>query len=179
MLDRLIERLVDYDAIVERCAGGDVPAAVARALAACMAKRVLVPEGLDVVLPGHIDRVEDRALTTAELDGVDAVVTRCSVAIAETGTLVLQAVAGQGRRAATLVPDVHVCVVRVQDVVMTVPEAFDRLSATSTLPTTFVSGPSATADIEMTRIKGVHVPRTLYVVLEDDTVTAPAVAGND
>ena len=101
-----------------------------------------------------------------ELDRVDAVVTRSTVAIAETGTLVLQAVPGQGRRAATLVPDTHICVVRVSDVVMTVPEAFDRLTATSTLPTTFVSGPSATADIEMTRIKGVHGPRTLFVVLE-------------
>ena len=166
MLARLTERLEDYDAHVERCASGEAEAAVARALRACAATRVLVPAGLDVALPGDMERVEDAALTIAELDRVTVVVTRSTVAIAETGTLVLQAVPGQGRRAASLVPDVHVCVVRVADVVMTVPEAFDRLAATSTLATTFVSGPSATADIEMTRIKGVHGPRTLFVVLE-------------
>ncbi len=167
MLERLTERLVDYDAQVERCTSEGVPAAVARALAACGARRVLVPEGLDVALPAELTRVEDAALAVTELDCMDAVVTRCTVAIAETGTLVLQAGPAQGRRAATLVPDVHICVVRVSDVVMSVPEAFDRLAATRGLPTTFVSGPSATADIEMTRIKGVHGPRVLFVVLED------------
>lgn len=167
MLERLVERLRDYDALVERCARAETRAAVARALQACAARRVLTPQGLDVALPADVERVEDTALPVGELDCVDAVVTRSTVAIAETGTLVLQGVPGQGRRAATLVPDVHVCVVRVADVVMTVPEAFDRLAATATLPTTFVSGPSATADIEMTRIKGVHGPRTLYVVLEE------------
>ncbi len=167
MLERLVERLEDYDAQVERCMSGEVSAAVTRALEGCAAKRVLVPAGLDVSLPRSVERVEDAALPVSELDRVDAVVTRSTLAIAETGTLVLQAVPGQGRRAASLVPDAHVCVVRVSDVVMTVPEAFDRMAATATLATTFISGPSATADIEMTRIKGVHGPRTLFVVLED------------
>ncbi len=166
MLHLLTDRLVDYDAQVERVGSGDVAAAVARALEASGARRVVVPGGLDVALPEFAERVEDLGLTAAELDRVDAVVTRSTVAIAETGTLVLQNVPGQGRRAATLVPDTHVCVVRVSDVVLSVPEAFDRLAATPTLATTFVSGPSATADIEMTRIKGVHGPRFLYVVLE-------------
>jgi L-lactate dehydrogenase complex protein LldG len=166
-LRKLTDRLADYDAHVEQCARDETPAAVGRALHACGARRVLVPSGLDFGLPCSFDRVEDSALAASELDRADAVVTRCTVAIAETGTLVLQTVPGQGRRALSLVPDAHVCVVRVGDVVMTVPEAFDRLAPTSTLPTTFVSGPSATADIEMTRIKGVHGPRTLYVVLEE------------
>ncbi len=166
MLERFIDRLHDYDAHVEFCDDAGLAGAIARALYACGAKRVLVPAGLDVGCPEELERVEDAALRVSELDRVDAVVTRCTVAIAETGTLVLQTVPGQGRRAATLVPDIHVCIVRERDVVMTVPEAFNRLASTTTLPTTFVSGPSATADIEMTRIKGVHGPRTLYVVLE-------------
>jgi L-lactate dehydrogenase complex protein LldG len=96
---------------------------------------------------------------------VDGVMTGATLAIAETGTVVLQNAAGQGRRVVTLVPDYHLCVVRVKDVVETVPEAFGRLEATAELATTFVSGPSATADIEMTRIKGVHGPRFLDVIL--------------
>ena len=95
------------------------------------------------------------------------VMTGATLAIAETGTVVLQNVAGQGRRAVTLVPDYHLCVVRVADVVETVPEAMARLQATAGVATTFVSGPSATADIEMTRIKGVHGPRFLDVILVD------------
>jgi L-lactate dehydrogenase complex protein LldG len=91
------------------------------------------------------------------------------VAIAETGTLVLQNVPGQGRRILSLVPDYHLCVVLASQIVATVPEAFARLAATSTLPTTFISGPSATADIEMTRIKGVHGPRFLDVVIVEDS----------
>jgi L-lactate dehydrogenase complex protein LldG len=96
---------------------------------------------------------------------MDGVMTGATVAIAETGTVVLQNTAGQGRRAVTLVPDYHLCVVQVKDVVETVPEAMERLKGSATLATTFVSGPSATADIEMTRIKGVHGPRFLDVIL--------------
>jgi L-lactate dehydrogenase complex protein LldG len=109
--------------------------------------------------------VVDEGLSAAELDEFEGVVTGATVAIAETGTIVLQRVPGQGRRAATLVPDYHLCVVRGGDVVETVPEAMARLTGTATLATTFVSGPSATADIEMTRIKGVHGPRFLDVIL--------------
>jgi L-lactate dehydrogenase complex protein LldG len=107
----------------------------------------------------------DEGFTSRQLDGFDGVVTTASLAIAETGTVVLQTVAGQGRRAVTLIPDFHLCIVRTEDIVENVPEAFARLAATSALPTTFVSGPSATADIEMTRIKGVHGPRFLHVLL--------------
>jgi L-lactate dehydrogenase complex protein LldG len=112
-----------------------------------------------------LDKLGDEGLPAAELDRVDGVMTGATLAIAETGTVVLQNVAGQGRRAVTLVPDYHLCVVRVEDVVETVPEAIDRLQKTAGLATTFVSGPSATADIEMTRIKGVHGPRFLDVIL--------------
>lgn len=129
---------------------------------------MLVPAGLPPEwLPGSILFTNASGLGTLDLDRFDGVVTGATLAIAETGTLVLQSVAGQGPRAATLVPDYHLCIVRSRDVVETVPEAIRHLESTSTLPTTFVSGPSATADIEMTRIKGVHGPRFLDVVLVD------------
>jgi L-lactate dehydrogenase complex protein LldG len=104
-------------------------------------------------------------MSAAELNAVDGVVTESTLAIAETGTIVLQNAAGQGRRAVSLVPDYHLCLVDVASVVETVPEAMDKLAATAALATTFISGPSATADIEMTRIKGVHGPRFLDVIL--------------
>jgi L-lactate dehydrogenase complex protein LldG len=109
--------------------------------------------------------VVDEGLTAAELNGVDGVVTECTLAIAETGTILLQTKPGQGRRAISLVPDYHLCLVETHDVAETVSEAMDKLAATAGLATTFISGPSATADIEMTRIKGVHGPRFLDVIL--------------
>jgi len=132
-------------------------------------RKLVVPEGLPEALgealPDGFEFGVDHGLTNADLDGFDGVVTASTVAIAETGTIVLQRVPGQGRRAPTLVPDYHLCVVRTADVVETVPEAMARLEPTASLATTFVSGPSATADIEMTRIKGVHGPRFLDVIL--------------
>ena len=109
----------------------------------------------------------DDNFTPVELDAFGGILTEATLAIAETGTLVLQNVPGQGRRAPTLVPDFHLCVLRASQVVESVPEAMDRLAATAMLPTTFISGPSATADIEMTRIKGVHGPRFLHVLIVD------------
>ena len=130
---------------------------------------MLVSDGFERAwLPATRAVTWDEEFSARQLDGFAAVLTGATLAIAETGTLVLQGVAGQGRRAATLVPDVHVCVVRTEDVVATVPESIARLEATAMLPTTFVSGPSATADIEMTRIKGVHGPRFLHVLLVGD-----------
>jgi L-lactate dehydrogenase complex protein LldG len=166
ILELLIDRLRDYDARVVRAVHVDVRAAVAKMLGERKAKRMVVPAGLAAEwLPGGFEFVVDDGLPAVELDRVDGVMTGATLAIAETGTVVLQNVAGQGRRAATLVPDYHLCVVRVEDVVETVPEAFGRLQDTAELATTFVSGPSATADIEMTRIKGVHGPRFLDVIL--------------
>jgi L-lactate dehydrogenase complex protein LldG len=132
-------------------------------------QRLVVPAGLaeqlGESLPAGFEFVVDDALSSSELDRFEGVMTASTVAIAETGTIVLQNVPGQGRRAPTLIPDYHLCVVKGKDVVETVPEAMDRLAPTAALATTFISGPSATADIEMTRIKGVHGPRFLDVVV--------------
>jgi L-lactate dehydrogenase complex protein LldG len=152
----------------------DIATTVARMMSERGVQRVVVPAGLKTEwLPSGFEFVfdrrdgdsEDDGLTAVELDAMDGVMTGATVAIAETGTVVLQNTAGEGCRAVTLVPDYHLCVVQVKDVVETVPEAMERLKATATLATTFVSGPSATADIEMTRIKGVHGPRFLDVIL--------------
>jgi L-lactate dehydrogenase complex protein LldG len=166
VLELLEDRLRDYDARVIRARHAEIATSAARMLAERKVRRMVVPVGLaSEWLPGGVEFVVDEGLAAAELDRVDGVMTGATLAIAETGTVVLQNVAGQGRRAVTLVPDYHLCLVRVEDVVETVPEAMARLQATAGLATTFVSGPSATADIEMTRIKGVHGPRFLDVIL--------------
>jgi len=164
----LTERLIDYNAQVVPCTAGQIPSAIRSALEHHSAHRILVPADFpSEILPGALDVTTDNNLSPTELDRFEAAVTLCTLAIAETGTLVLQGLPGQGRRAATLVPDVHVCILRADDVVATVPEAFSRLAPNATQPLTFVSGPSATADIEMTRIKGVHGPRFLHILLLD------------
>jgi L-lactate dehydrogenase complex protein LldG len=166
VIELLEDRLRDYDAHVARTTRGGVAAQVASMLEARGKRRMVVPEGLAAEwMPVGVEFVVDEEMTAAQLNEFDGVMTGSTVAIAETGTVVLQSVAGQGRRAATLVPDYHLCVVRVEDVVETVAEAMDRLAATAGLTTTFFSGPSATADIEMTRIKGVHGPRFLDVIV--------------
>jgi L-lactate dehydrogenase complex protein LldG len=165
-LELLEDRLRDYDARVTRVSEVDVARNVAAILNERKVRRMILPAGLPAGwLPDGFEFVVDERLSATELDLVDGVMTEATVAIAETGTVVLQNVTGQGRRAITLVPDYHLCVVRIEDVVETVPEAVRRLQATAALATTFISGPSATADIEMTRIKGVHGPRFLDVIL--------------
>jgi len=169
ILEMLEDRLRDYDASVVRVKQGEVSAAIDHFLAERAKQRIVVPMGLAEALgeplPEGFEFAVDAGFSNAELDGFEGVLTASSVAIAETGTIVLQNVAGQGRRAPTLIPDYHLCVVRAADVVETVPEAMARLGPTAGLATTFISGPSATADIEMTRIKGVHGPRFLDVIL--------------
>jgi L-lactate dehydrogenase complex protein LldG len=169
ILELLEDRLRDYDANIMRAKAGEVGREIARVLAERGKRRVVVPAGLAEALgeplPVGFEFVVDQGFTPAELDGFEGVVTASTAAIAETGTIVLQNVPGQGRRAPTLVPDYHLCVVRAADVVETVPEAIARLRTTAALATTLISGPSATADIEMTRIKGVHGPRFLDVIL--------------
>ncbi|GIM63580.1 hypothetical protein Pve01_80870 [Planomonospora venezuelensis] len=152
-----VERVEDYRAVVTRCAAADLAAAVAGALAGAS---VVVPPGLDLEIDGA---VVDDGLTAAELDRIDAVVTRARVGIAETGTIVLDHAPDQGRRAISLVPDLHVCIVDVSQVVPDVPDAIALLDPAR--PTTWISGPSATSDIELDRVEGVHGPRTLHVVL--------------
>lgn len=166
VLELLEDRLRDYDAHVVRVERGDVAEVVAKMLATRGKRRMVIPMGVKAEwLPAGFEFVADEGMTAVELDGFDGVMTGSTVAIAETGTVVLQNVAGQGRRAVTLVPDYHLCLVNAADVVETVSEAMDRLRNTAELTTTFFSGPSATADIEMTRIKGVHGPRHLDVIV--------------
>ncbi|WP_308312602.1 LUD domain-containing protein [Streptomyces sp. ISL-11] len=166
-VDLLARNLTDYRALVHRVDAPGLPALLARLLHERHAGRVAVPAGLPEawLASAGVRLLQDSpALTPHELDGVDSVVTGCALAIAETGTVVLDAGPGQGRRALTLVPDHHLCVVRIDDqVVDSVPRALERLTATR--PQTWISGPSATSDIELDRVEGVHGPRTLEVVL--------------
>ncbi|MFB8779135.1 lactate utilization protein C [Streptomyces albogriseolus] len=166
-VDLLAENLADYRAVVHRTDTGSLPGVVAELLAARGAATVLVPPGLDTgwLAAAEVTRVPDEAGSTPrELDRVDSVVTACAVAIAETGTIVLDGSPDQGRRRISLVPDHHICVVRVPDqVVASVPQALERLDPAR--PLTWISGPSATSDIELDRVEGVHGPRTLEVVL--------------
>lgn len=168
LVEVLIDRLVDYRATVRRCAPDGLAATLAEVLAATA--RVAVPPGLPAdwlsAYPGPVVRDGDpRPLTVADLDESGlAVVTGCAVAVARTGTLILDAAPDQGRRLLTLVPDHHVCVVHTGQVVGGVPQALGRL-ADPTRPLTLVSGPSATSDIELNRVEGVHGPRRLDVVV--------------
>lgn len=170
ILDLFIERLREYDAGCKRVASpGDLPAAIAATLAARGKSKaaLAVVAGIPAEwLPSGFDFPLADPLTPAELDQVAGILTGCTVAIAETGSLVLQSGPRQGLRRHTLVPDYHLCIVFESQLVARVPDAFPRLDPR--LPTTFISGPSATADIEMTRIKGVHGPRTLDVLLVVD-----------
>ena len=165
LLDLLTDRLVDYKAGVTRCSADELPGAIAEVLSrTAPGGRLVVPPGLPAAWTAGADVLrDDGGVTTAELDTVTGVVTACAVAVAETGTIVLDAGDDQGRRALSLVPDLHLCVVRADQVVQTVPEAVSRLEATR--PLTWISGPSATSDIELDRVEGVHGPRTLEVLL--------------
>jgi L-lactate dehydrogenase complex protein LldG len=164
----LAENLADYRAIVHRTTTAELPGRIAALLAGRGAGRIVVPAGLPpewLAAAEGVELVTDTAaLTHRELDAVDSVVTGCAVAIAETGTIVLDASPDQGRRRITLVPDHHICVVRVPaQVVDSVAEGLERLDPAR--PLTWISGPSATSDIELDRVEGVHGPRTLEVVL--------------
>jgi L-lactate dehydrogenase complex protein LldG len=173
-VELLAENLADYRAIVHRCTTADLPATLAGMLAARGSRTVLVPPGLERswLADADAEQIPDRVDSTPhELDRIDSVVTACAVAVAETGTIVLDGGPDQGRRRITLVPDHHVCVVRVPDqVVSSVPQALERLDPLR--PLTWISGPSATSDIELDRVEGVHGPRTLEVVLVDTQASA-------
>ena len=153
-----VERVADYRAVVERCAAAEVSERVAAALPD---GSVIVPEGLSIEVADAV--VDDDTMTATDLDRIAAVVTEARVGIAETGTIVLDHGPGQGRRAISLVPDTHVCIVREDQVVADVPEAVAALDPAR--PLTWISGPSATSDIELDRVEGVHGPRNLHVIV--------------
>ena len=174
-LDRLIDRLVDYKAVVHRSA--DLPATIRKIIGT---GSLVVPPGLPTAwLPPEVPLIDALAadgspdaervaaaggsLDAERVAAADGVVTGAAVAIAETGTIVLDASPDQGRRILTLLPDLHICVLRPDQVVASVPEAVARLDPTR--PLTWISGPSATSDIELNRVEGVHGPRHLHVIL--------------
>ena len=160
-LDLFAERVADYRATVHRCGAGEVAAV----LGGLLPGPVVVPDGFPqewLFEVGYVRR-DAPPLDVRELDRTDSVLTTCALAVAETGTVVLDHGSGQGRRALTLVPDHHVVVVRAADVVADVPDALARLDPRR--PQTWISGPSATSDIELDRVEGVHGPRRLEVVL--------------
>jgi L-lactate dehydrogenase complex protein LldG len=169
ILELLVDRVSDYRATVHRTTASDLPQAIAAVLAERAASRVAIPPGVpaDWLASSRSEWVEDDPpLAYRDLDQLDGVITGCAVAIAETGTIVLDAGSGQGRRALSLLPDLHVCVVTAAQVVGTVPQALERLDPTR--PQTWISGPSATSDIELQRVEGVHGPRILDVILVED-----------
>jgi L-lactate dehydrogenase complex protein LldG len=170
ILEDFIDRLIDYKAIVTRTDDADLPQAIAHACQQQGITRLVVPADVPSrwFPAGVTALLDDPLLTFADLDESSAVLTGCALAIAQTGTIILDGGATQGRRALSLIPDRHLCVVRAEQVVGLVPEAIARLAERTTHPITLISGPSATSDIELSRVEGVHGPRTLQVFMVID-----------
>ena len=165
-IELFISRIQHYDGGIYRCDRPALPDTIAAALSERSKQRLVVPPAFPREwLPAGFEFVVDENLDYHDLDRSDGALTTCTVAIAFTGTIVLSHSASEGRRALTLVPDYHLCVVEGEQIVETVPQAIDRLGVPKPALVTTISGPSATADIEMTRIKGVHGPRTLDVIV--------------
>ncbi len=169
VIEVFADALRDYKANVVQVKPEGVGEAIAQALGDL--QRIVVPAGLPQewveALEGRevITDTAEKPLSNNELDQVDAVVTASRCAVSHTGTIMLDGAADQGRRAITLVPDTHVVVVRAKDVYPTVPQAVAVLGQNPTRPTTWIAGPSATSDIELIRVDGVHGPRNLHVVI--------------
>ncbi|NKS55270.1 lactate utilization protein C [Rhodococcus hoagii] len=169
-VELLVDRLVDYKAVVHRSTVAELPDVLVRVLTEVGARRVGVPAGLDNSWLSRFDGevvVDSPTVPAPQLGDLDGVVTASAVSCAETGTIFLDGSPDQGRRALTLVPDLHVCVVTVDSIEVGVPEAMARLVPER--PTTMISGPSATSDIELERVEGVHGPRNLHVVIVGPT----------
>ena len=172
LVERLDERVADYAAQVRRVTAPELADAVSAACAGMGLRRVVVPPGLpEAWRPRGMELIEDDGLSASALDAVDGAVTGCSVAIAETGTLVLDGSPICGRRLLTLVPDNHICIVLAGQIVEIVPEAIAAVAPAvreRRRPITLVSGPSASSDIELSRVEGVHGPRHLLVLIATD-----------
>ncbi len=170
---RFAERAAEYEATVHRVSEAGLPREIAEACERRGVRRLVAPAGLpEAWFPEGVEVLRDgeRQLSNGELDRSDGVLTGCSLGIAQTGTIVLDAGEGQGRRVLTLLPDYHLCVVREDQIAGLVPEAFVKLEETvksEGRAITFISGPSATSDIELDRVEGVHGPRTLEVLIVD------------
>ena len=165
-IELFISRIEHYDGGIFRCDRAALSETIAAALSERSKRRLVVPPAFPREwLPAGFEFVADENLSNHDLDTSDGAVTTCTVAIALTGTIVLSHSPGEGRRALTLVPDYHLSIVDGEQIVETVPQAFDRLREIAPALVTTISGPSATADIEMTRIKGVHGPRTLDIIV--------------
>jgi L-lactate dehydrogenase complex protein LldG len=160
-LDTFLDRLAHYDATAHVVDPAELEGTIRRTLRA--RQRVIVPDAWTTAVEDPL--TDDPRLTHDQIDQSQGVLTTCALAIAQTGTIVLDAGPGMGRRVLTLLPDYHLCVVREDQIVASVPEAIATLQSRPTRPITFVSGPSATVDIEMTRVRGVHGPRNLEVIV--------------
>ncbi len=169
LIEQFVERVREYKATVRSVTTGTLPEAIAEACAARGVRRLLVPRDVpDAWIPDQVTPLPDAGLTHEEIDASDGVLTGCALGIAQTGTIVLDGGPLQGRRVLTLLPDYHLCIVYVDQIVGLVPEAIARLGPAvceQHRPVTFISGPSATSDIELNRVEGVHGPRTLEVIV--------------
>ena len=169
IIEQFVERVREYNATVRVVAMQALPTAIAESCAARGVHRLLAPMDIPQEwLPARVDVLLDEGLSYAQIDGVDGVLTGCALGIAQTGTIVLDGGPRQGRRVITLLPDYHLCVVFADQIVGLVPEAIARLRSAvrdQHRALTFISGPSATSDIELTRVEGVHGPRTLEVIV--------------
>lgn len=173
LIDRFIERVEDYRAVVHRVSAPELASAIRSACERRGVRRLLIPVDLpEEWLPREVETVRDHGLTYEQIDKTDGVLTGSALGIAQTGTIALDGGPAQGRRAISLIPDYHLCVIREDQVVGLIPEAITRLREAAQAPgrpITWISGPSATSDIELNRVEGVHGPRTLEVLIVGST----------
>lgn len=171
IIEDFVTKVEDYGATVARVPESDLPAAVSEAIRRLGTERLVVPEGIPEAWTESLTGIDlcadEGPLSHAELNAIDSVISTCAVAMADSGTIALDHSTGQGRRALTLLPDRHLCIVRADQVVSDVPEGIAALKPALRhgLPVTWLSGGSATSDIELSRVEGVHGPRTLYVIV--------------
>jgi len=166
LVELFCQRAGDYRAQVRRIGASEVRATIDQTLENRAARRICIPPDLPADWrPGGVELIEDTALGHAELDATDGVLTGATMAVAQTGTIILSGAPAEGRRALTLIPDLHVCVVGEQQIVELLPQAIAAIAGARTRPITFISGPSATSDIELRRVEGVHGPRDLVVLV--------------